>query len=197
MKAQKKEEKEELEEEEIKKALRKIKLRKATSIDGIPTEASAEKWTRERGRREKNDPRNSSRFQKRKIDNYNIFAIMHIQREESKKGEDDKVFMFADLKAAFDKMDRSKLWDCLREKGIRESLVRRIEKTYEGTEIMIRTKLGNTESFVTKSVRQRCVMSPLLFNLYIADLDEKFRSRDIGGLDIDKQRIFEILRMRI
>jgi len=49
--------------------------------------------------------------------------------------------MFADLKAAFDKMDRGKLWDCLREKRIRESLVRKIEKTYEGTEIMIRTKL--------------------------------------------------------
>jgi len=38
---------------------------------------------------------------------------MHIlQRERSKKGEDAKVFtMFADLKAAFDKVDRGKLWD--------------------------------------------------------------------------------------
>ena len=85
------------------------------------------------------------------------------------------------------KMDRGKLWDCLRKKRISESLVRRIKKTSEGTEITIRTKLGNTENFVTKrGVRQRCVMSPFLFNLYIADLDEKFRDRSIGGIDIDQ-----------
>ena len=78
---------------------------------------------------------------------------------------------------------RGKLWDCLRKKRISESLVRRIEKTSEGTEITVRTKLGNTENFVTKrGVRQRCVMSPFLFNLYIADLDEKFRGRNIGGI---------------
>jgi len=41
-----------------------------------------------------------------------------------------------------------------------------LEKAYEGAEVTVRMKLGNTESFVTKrSVRQRCVMSPLLFNL--------------------------------
>ena len=39
------------------------------------------------------------------------------------------------------KMDRGKLWVCLRKKRISESLVRRIEKTSEGTEITIRTKL--------------------------------------------------------
>jgi len=43
----------------------------------------------------------------------------------------------------------------LKEEGIRECLVRRIEKIYEGTEV--RMKLGNTEgnTFVTKrDVRQ-------------------------------------------
>jgi len=96
--------------------------------------------------------------------------------------------LFADLKTAFDKMYRGKLWDCLREKGIRESLVRRIEKTYKGTEVTIRTKLGNTESFVMKrGVKQECVMSSLLFNLYIADLDEKFKGRGIN-----KQRIWNL-----
>jgi len=72
--------------------------------------------------------------------------------------------MFADLKIAFDKVDRGKLWDCLREKGIRESLVRKIEKTYEGIEVTVRTKPGDTESFVMKrGVRQGCVMSLFQF----------------------------------
>ena len=30
------------------------------------------------------------------------------------------------------------------------------------------------------------------FNLYIADLNEKFRGRDIGGIGIDKQRIWNL-----
>jgi len=30
-------------------------------------------------------------------------------------------------------------------------------------------------------------MSPLLFNLHIADLDEKFRGRNIGEIGIDKR----------
>jgi len=48
MKAQKEEEKEELKEEEIKKALRKMKLKKAAGINGIPTEAwnmQGKSWT--------------------------------------------------------------------------------------------------------------------------------------------------------
>ena len=65
--------------------------------------------------------------------------------------------------------------------------LKRIEKTYEGTEVTVRMKLGNTESFITKrGVRQGYVMSPFFFNLYIADLDEKFRGRGIGGIGIDK-----------
>jgi len=35
-------------------------------------------------------------------------------------------------------------------------------------------------------------MSLLLFNLYIADLDEKFRGGAIGGIGIDKQRIWNL-----
>ena len=35
-------------------------------------------------------------------------------------------------------------------------------------------------------------MSLLLFNLYIADLDEKFRGGAIGGISVDKQRIWNL-----
>jgi len=40
---------------------------------------------------------------------------------------------FVDLKAAFDKVDRSKLWKELRRKKVKKDLVRRVEKTYEDT----------------------------------------------------------------
>lgn len=47
----------------------------------------------------------------------------------------------------------------------------------------VRTRQSITESFKTrKGVMQGCVMSPLLFNLYIADLDKEMKNRNIGGV---------------
>jgi len=50
--------------------------------------------------------------------------------------------MFANLKAAFDKMDRGKLWETLRGKGVSKYLIRKIEKIYDETEMRIRMKQG-------------------------------------------------------
>lgn len=66
----------------------------------------------------------------------------------------------------------------------------RIEKIYEETVMAVRTRQGCTDSFKTrKEVRQGCVMSPLLFNMYIADLDKEIKKRNVGGVKIGKQRI--------
>ncbi|XP_011068949.1 PREDICTED: uncharacterized protein LOC105154867 [Acromyrmex echinatior] len=156
------EEEEELKEEEIKKILRKMKLRKTADIERIPTEVQkyAGKRLDEAG------IFNEDGVEKRRVSllctAFKLYAemlknklekeaekkrmISETRREGSKKGENGKVFMFVDLKAAFDKVDRGKLWDCLRKKGISESLVRRIEKTYEEIEVTVKMKLGNTES---------------------------------------------------
>jgi len=58
---------------------------------------------------------------------------------------------------------------------------------------VIRTREGYTEEFKTrKGVRQSCVMSPILFNVYIADFDKRMRDRDIGGVGISKNRIWSL-----
>lgn len=57
----------------------------------------------------------------------------------------------------------------------------------------VRTRQGITENFKTrKGVMQGCVMSPLLFNLYIADLDKEIKNRNIGGVQIGNQRIWSL-----
>lgn len=57
----------------------------------------------------------------------------------------------------------------------------------------VKTRQGITESFKTrKGVMQGCVMSPLLFNLYIADLDKEMKNRNIGGVQIGNQRIWSL-----
>jgi len=80
----------------------------------------------------------------------------------------------------------------LRRKGVKEELVRRVEKIYKETEVSIRTGQGLTRSFKTKGMRQGCVMSPLLFNMYMAELGEKLERRGIGGIGIGSQRLWDL-----
>jgi len=54
-----------------------------------------------------------------------------MQREKRKRGKNRKLYMlFADLKAAFDNVDRDILWRELKRKEIKEQLIERIEKIF-------------------------------------------------------------------
>lgn len=43
-----------------------------------------------------------------------------------------------------------------------------------------------------KGVRQSCVISPYLFNLYIADLDTELTKRGVGGIAVGKIRVWSM-----
>jgi len=125
----------------------------------------------------------------------NIFILNHVmQREKRYGGKDSKVYLFfVDLKAAFDKVDRNRLREKLRRIRVKEELVRGVEKIYEETVVTVRTGKRLTRSFkTTKRVRQGCVMSPLLFNIYIAELEERLENRGIRGGGMDNKRVWNL-----
>jgi len=104
-------------------------------------------------------PENQAGFRKGRSTMDNIFILNHIvQREKVKERGENKVYaLFIDLKAAFDNVDRKKLWEILEDKGLGSILINRIKGIYEETEMAIRTKEGLTESFITKKgVRDAC-----------------------------------------
>jgi len=71
--------------------------------------------------------------------------------------------------------------------------VKKNQKVYEKTEVTVRTNDGLTKSFRTgKGVRQGCVLSPLLFNLYMAGIDEMLKTREIRGVEIGRVRIWNL-----
>ena len=76
-------------------------------------------------------------------------------------------FCFIDYAKAFDCVDHNKLWKLLKEMGIPDHLTCLLRNLYAGQEATVRTGHGTTDCFqIGKGVRQGCILSPCLFNLY-------------------------------
>ena len=76
-------------------------------------------------------------------------------------------FCFLDYAKAFDCVDHNELWKILKEMGIPDHLTCLLRNLYAGQEATVRTGHGTTDWFQTgKGVRQSCILSPCLFNLY-------------------------------
>ena len=64
-------------------------------------------------------------------------------------------------------MDHNKLWKILKEMRIADQLTCLLRNLYEGKEAGVRSGHGTTDWVqVGKRVRQGCILSPCLFNLY-------------------------------
>ena len=64
-------------------------------------------------------------------------------------------------------MDHDKVWKILKNMGISDHLTYLLRNLHAGQEAIVRTGHGATDWFqIGKGVRQGCVLSPCLFNLY-------------------------------
>ena len=81
--------------------------------------------------------------------------------------EFQKNIYFIDYAKAFDCVDYNKLWKILEEMGIPDHLTCLLRNLYAAQEATVRTGRGTTDWFqIGKGVRQGCILSPCLFNLY-------------------------------
>ena len=80
--------------------------------------------------------------------------------EKAREFQKNIYFCFTDYAKAFGCVDHSKLWKILKEMGIPDHL-------YAGQEATVRSGHGTTDWFqIGKGVRQGCILSPCLFDLY-------------------------------
>ena len=76
-------------------------------------------------------------------------------------------FSFIDYAKGFDCVDHNKLWKILKDMGLPDHLTRLLKNLYAGQEATVRTKCVTMDWFqIGKGVRQGCILSPCLFNLY-------------------------------
>ena len=100
-------------------------------------------------------------------------------------------FCFIDYAKAFDCVDHNQLWTILKEMGIPDHLTCLLRNLYAGQEATVRTGHGTTDWFqIGKGVRQGCILSLCLFNLYA-----EYIMRNAGleeaqdGIKIDRRNI--------
>ena len=91
--------------------------------------------------------------------------------------------------------NHNKLWKILKEMGVPDHLTCLLRNLYAGLEATVRTGHGTTDWFqIGKVVRQGCMLSPCLFNLYAeyiirnAGLDEAQAGIKIAGRNINNLR---------
>ena len=94
-------------------------------------------------------------------------ATIHWIMEKAREFQKNINFCFIDYAKAFDCVDHKKLWKILKEMGIPDHLTYLLRNLYAGEEVTVRTGHGTTDWFqIGKGVRQGCILSPCLFNLY-------------------------------
>ena len=122
-------------------------------------------------------------------------ANIHWIIEKAREFQKNIYFCFINYAKAFDCVDHNKLWKILQEMGMSDHLTCLLRNLYAGQEEIIRAAHGTTDWFqIGKEVRQGCILSPCLFNLYAeyimrnTELEEAQTEIKIAGRNINNLR---------
>ena len=86
-----------------------------------------------------------------------------------------------DLEKAYYRVDRDALWKVLRLYGVGGKLLKAVQSFYVGSKECVRIVNEVSEWFsVNVGVRQGCITSPWLFNLYLDGVVREVQARALG-----------------
>ena len=100
----------------------------------------------------------------------NLFVLDTVI-ETVKRNKNKYMMALLDISKAYDRVPRELLWEKLEYYGVPDNLLRAIKASYDNASSIIRFQnVTTTRKDITLGLKQGCVMSPILFSLYIADL---------------------------
>ena len=123
----------------------------------------------------------------------NIFALQGLIAHILNQGK--KLFcVFVDFSKAFDYVVRDNLWYKLIQLGIRGNILNIIKSMYEGVKSRVKhTNVLSDEMPCALGVRQGECLSPLLFSMFLNDIENEYLRSGVTGLDINMFKIFMLL----
>ena len=139
-------------------------------------------------------PDNQAGFRKSRGTRDHIANMRWIMERQREYGQEVHI-CFIDYSKAFDCINHDLMWKTLIEMGIPKHLIQLLKGLYENQIAVIRTEFGDTDNFkIKKGVRQGCILSPFLFNLYaerimrMAEMEEATEGIKIAGRTLNNLR---------
>src|SRR5215469_2260738 len=104
-----------------------------------------------------------------------IFAVKGLCENNREKGRE--IYLgFMDLEKAYDRIDREALWRVVRKYGVNGRLITALKSFYVNSRACVKMDGWVGERFEVKvGLRQGCVMSPWLFNVYIDSIEREVK----------------------
>ena len=105
--------------------------------------------------------------------------------EKAREHQRDLCMCFMDYKKASGCVDHEILWVILRDMGVPVHLIVLPRRLYTNQEPTVRTEFGETDNIdIGKGVRQGCILSPLLFNIYAENIMREALEECESGISV-------------
>lgn len=113
-------------------------------------------------------------------------SAMRILLEKNIEKNQDVYMAFIDYEKAFDNVNHVKLISLLKKINIPTADIRLIEQLYWKQNGKVKTSIGISEDFnIIKGVRQGCIISPIIFNIYIEQIIQESIAYNPHGIKIN------------
>ena len=125
----------------------------------------------------------------------NIFTLDTIINKVVFKRKSRLYCVFVDFKKAFDSVSRSMLWGKMQNYGYGGKILQMLKGIYKSVKTAVALKNNTRTDFFSSELglKQGCILSPLLFSLYINDLEREIQSDSMHTVPIENVHLFYLL----
>ena len=110
-----------------------------------------------------------------------MVRIQLVRKKEIYIQEGGFLAAFIDFSKAYDRVCRKKLWECLKGDGVSGKFLVMLQALYLENSVEVTIGDKRSDRFpVSSGLRQGCVLSPLLFSLYINGLVMELKQKRRG-----------------